>query len=114
MTPAGFTITKTTVTAKSRTLSATWTMTPREKIKPKFCYEQGHPAGYTDDLGIIADRNQWTPAKPSGWWSAIDRQDYFEMEAWCNENLKGRFQIGMYHIIISAEEDVAWFLLRWG
>lgn len=89
-------------------------MTAKKKIKPKFTHERGHPAGYTDDLGIIADKNQWVEYRPSGWRSTIDPQDYMEMRKWCEQNLEsGTWYTGIYYIFLKREEDVAWFMLRW-
>jgi hypothetical protein len=62
----------------------------REKIKPKFTYRRGHPAGYTDDLGIIADRNQWVDAVTGGYHSEVDPQDYQEIREWCDSESKAR------------------------
>lgn len=85
----------------------------RPRIKLDFHYQQGHPAGYTDDLGIIADQDQWVEEQPSGWRSQIDPRDAVEMFKWCENNLKGRWYPGVNHIVISDERDVNWFLLRW-
>jgi hypothetical protein len=87
---------------------------PMSKIKPSFTYRRGNPAGYTDDLGIIADCNQWVEAQTPGWISDIDPQDFMAMREWCEQNLKdGTWGIGVYYIILQNEEDVAWFMLRW-
>jgi len=53
-----------------------WVQFKRKRVVPKFVWRTGHAAGYTDDLGIIADRNQWMDAEISGWISDIDPQDY--------------------------------------
>lgn len=91
-----------------------WVTVKREKIKPQFHYQRGHPAGYTDDLGIIADRNQWVESQPRGWRSEIDPQDYMAIREWCEQNLKhGDWFTGVYYIFLKHEEDVAWFMLRW-
>ena len=34
-------------------------------------YRCGHPAGWTDDLGIIADKNQWVREELPGWYCYI-------------------------------------------
>ena len=87
------------------------------KIKhdvPKFRWRDGHPAGYTDDLGIIADRNQWVDAVSSGWVSNIQLHQVEPIREWCTQNLKhGCWQVGFYSIFLKNEKDVAWFLLRW-
>lgn len=91
-----------------------WVTVKREKIKPNFSYQRGHPAGYTDDLGIIADRNQWVEEQPRGWRSEIDPQDYMAIREWCEQNLKhGDWFTGAYYIFLKYEEDVSWFMLRW-
>ena len=109
-----FDIISTQVNAPIRQLKARWVPMQREKIKPNFTYERGHPAGYTDDLGIIADKNQWVGYRPSGWRSEIDPQDYQGMREWCQQNLKhGTWFTGCYYVFIEHEEDVAWFMLRW-
>ena len=87
---------------------------PKEKIKPHFTYDCGNPAGYTDDLGIIADRNQWVEAQRRGWRSEVDPQDYQGIREWCEHNLKhGTWYTGVYYIFIEREEDMSWFMLRW-
>lgn len=87
---------------------------PKKNIKPDFTYRRGHPAGYTDDLGIIADKNQWVGEQRAGWVSDIDPQDYMGMREWCEQNLEhGTWFTGIYSIFIEREKDVAWFLLRW-
>jgi len=87
---------------------------PKEKIKPDFTYRRGHPEGWTDDLGIIADRNQWVEEQREGWVSDIDPQDYMKMREWCEQYLEhGTWFTGIYYIFIEHEKDVAWFLLRW-
>ena len=85
-----------------------------KRVVPEFVWRNGHPAGYTDDLGIIADRNQWVDAEIPGWISNIDPQDYVPMREWCEQNLRnGGWWTGVFYIILQREEDVAWFLLRW-
>lgn len=87
---------------------------PKEKIKPDFTYRRGHPAGYTDDLGIIADRNQWVTEVTGGYYSEVDPQEYFAMREWCEQKFKhGDWCTGVYYVILQREEDVSWFLLRW-
>ena len=88
------------------------------KVVPKFVWRDWRPAGYTDDFGIIADRNQWVEAVSPGWISDIEPQEYTAMREWCEQNLKhGDWCTGVYYsvyyIILQNDEDVAWFLLRW-
>jgi hypothetical protein len=88
------------------------------KIKPNFYYEPGHPSGYTDDLGIMADRNQYVPSQARGWKSRIDSSDYRDIHAWCEKHLTpGTWYTGSIYppyIFIQKQKDVAWFMLRWG
>jgi hypothetical protein len=91
-----------------------WIPIYKTRIKPNFTYRRGHPAGYTDDLGIIADRNQWVEAVTGGYHSTVDPQDYTEMYQWCTQNLRHNdWCMGVYYVILQREEDVAWFMLRW-
>ena len=114
MTDIKFDVEKIQVNAPVRVTKVKWVPLQREKTKLNFTYERGNPAGYTDDLGIIADRNQWVEARPSGWRSEVDPQDYQGMREWCQQNLKhGTWYTGVYYIFIEHEEDVAWFMLRW-
>ena len=83
-------------------------------VVPKFTWRDWRPAGYTDDLGIIADRNQWVQEVTPGWVSDIDPQDYMAIREWCEQTLThGDWATGVYYIILQNEKDVAWFLLRW-
>ena len=85
-----------------------------KRIVPKFVWRDWRPAGYTDDLGIIADRNQWVEEETPGWISNIDPQDYIPMREWCEQHLKhSDWCTGVYYIILQREEDVSWFMLRW-
>lgn len=109
-----FDIISTQVNAPVRQLKARWVPVQREKIKPHFTYQRGHPAGYTDDLGIIADRNQYVEEQLPGWRSQLDPQDYLEVREWCEQNLDhGTWYTGIYYIVLSNEKDVSWFMLRW-
>ena len=91
-----------------------WMPVKGRKVKLNFVYRQGHPAGYTDDLGIIADKNQWVEEERQGWLSHVDPQEYHAMREWCEQHFThGSWYTGIYHIFIENEEDVAWFLLRW-
>lgn len=91
-----------------------WVPLVRQKIKPEFHYQQGHPGGYTDDLGIIADTNQYVREELPGWRSEVDPQDYYAMRQWCEQNLEhGTWYTGVYYLVLSKEKDVSWFMLRW-
>ena len=75
-------------------------------------YRSGHPSGYTDDLGIIADRNQWVPGEMPGWYVKVPRSSKAHVVDWLREN-------GMEHspwpggIVIHGEHDKMLFDLRW-
>ena len=91
-----------------------WKWAQLKRVAPKFTWHDWRPAGYTDDLGIIADRNQWVPEVIGGYCSDIDPQEYTAIREWCEQNLKhGDWCTGAYYIILQREEDVAWFMLRW-
>ncbi len=84
------------------------------RVAPKFVWRNGHPAGYTDDLGIIADKNQWVESVRTGWVSDIDPQDYHAMREWCEQHFtQGAWYTGPYYVFLENEKDVAWFMLRW-
>lgn len=109
-----FDIEQITVNVPIRQLKARWVSTmPREKVKPEFHYRHWVPAGYTDDLGIIADRNQWVEEQVPGWYSSIDPQDYNDIRDWCEKNLEEyAWKLSPYQLILRREEDVSWFMLR--
>ena len=91
-----------------------WKWAQLKRVVPKFTWNDWRPAGYTDDLGIIADRNQWVEEVIGGYSSDVDPQEYTDMREWCEKNLNhGDWCTGAYYIILQREEDVAWFLLRW-
>ena len=78
-----------------------WMPLKREKIKPQFIYQPGHPGG-------------WIDGRQEGWYSDVDPQDYHGMREWCQKNLKnGTWYTGIYYIFLKRKEDVAWFMLRW-
>jgi hypothetical protein len=104
-----------TISQKKITINASYGRWAQiKRVVPKFVWRDWRPAGYTDDLGIIADRNQWVEEVTPGWISDIDPQEYMAMHEWCEQNLKhGDWCTGVYYIILQREEDVAWFMLRW-
>lgn len=78
-------------------------------------YRQGHPAGYTDDLGIIADRNQWVEEELTGWYCFMPYvKDVTDIKQWCEKNLADfwRFHKGMLYIY--NDNDATLFNLTWG
>jgi hypothetical protein len=90
---------------------------PYARVVPKFTWRNGHPAGYTDDLGIIADyRNQWVEEEMCGWHSLIDLREYHAIREWCEQTLTPDswcINRQCHYIILQNNEDVAWFILRW-
>jgi hypothetical protein len=79
----------------------------------------GHPAGYTDDLGIIADKDEWVQEQLPGWYIRFIPEMAFEINAWCKENLQSHWKListGKWlgrTLFISDEKDLSWFLLKW-
>lgn len=93
------------------------------EIKLKFEYDPGHPAGYVDDLGIMADSNQWTPERLPGWY-AYARDYTFNIQRsiidWCKQSLKeDSWHVktsqtgGHIEVYIQNEKDYIMFVLRW-
>ena len=80
-------------------------------------YERGNPAGWTDDLGIIADRNQWVSERLPGWYTRIHHSQAMEIHDWCEKNLQGywklRAGIPERELYMGSEKDVTLFTLRW-
>lgn len=78
-------------------------------------YCEGHPAGYTDDLGIIADRNQWVEEEFPGWYCWIPRADDLALiRKWCMEYPKGLWYLKRSVLYLADEEDATLFRLVWG
>ncbi len=84
-----------------------------ERIVPDFRYAHGHPSGYTDDLGIIADHNQWVDEVWPGYYSLINPAREAEYREWCETNAKHTYEVKRNSIYFSSEKDVTWFMLRW-
>jgi len=78
----------------------------------EMVYRPYRSEGYTDDLGIIADRNQWVPEQPEGWHIRIDRTKWYEIREWLDEN-------GIMHetyfsnIVLHRRKDAMLFEMRW-
>jgi hypothetical protein len=87
------------------------------KMKIEIRYERGHPEGYTDDLGIIADRNQWVRERLGGWYTWIHHSQIIEVYDWCDANLQGYWKlaagVNKRELYISEEKDVTLFSLKW-
>jgi hypothetical protein len=76
-------------------------------------YREYRPAGYTDDLGIIADRNQWVKEQPEGWHIFVRVKEWYDIRDWLVDN--NIDYINYYSsIVLFNESDVTMFLLRWG
>ena len=77
------------------------------------------PSGYTDDLGIIADKNQWINQQDEGWYAEFVLTMMNDVYKWCDANIKKTWHItqptGNYKatIFIEDERDAAWFTLKW-
>lgn len=86
-------------------------------MKIEIRYERGNPAGYTDDLGIIADRNQWVNERLPGWYTRVHHSRAMEVYDWCEQNLQGYWQfaagIPERELYMGDEKDVTLFSLRW-
>ena len=79
-------------------------------------YSRGHPSGYTDDLGIIADRNQWVKAEPPGWYVGLSDNPFFNHSVldWCKDNLDGQWQcVDVHKLWLANHDDATLFKMRW-
>lgn len=75
-------------------------------------YREYRPGGYTDDLGIIADRNRWLPEQPAGWHVFIKHYEWYEIREWMDNN-NIQYEPYFSSIILFKESDVVLFKLRW-
>lgn len=75
------------------------------------------PEGWTDDLGIISDKNRWVREQLPGWYVFIPYQKAEEVYHWCNHNLKHdwSYGAGVNHrkLYISSDKDFTWFSMKW-
>lgn len=76
-------------------------------------YRPYRPAGYTDDLGIIADKNQWIKEQPAGWYVFANVDIINPMIKWMHET-GINYKIANKWIIVPKDEDAAMVQLRWG
>jgi hypothetical protein len=82
--------------------------------KFNFKWQDWRPAGWSDDLGIIADRNTWVSERRPGWKSPIPPSMHIEVTDWCKKNLRpGSYIIGVYTVLLANDESLMWFKLRW-
>lgn len=81
-------------------------------------YYSGHPAGYTDDLGIIADENQWVAAEYAGWYcnsnGPIQVTSVSDIYQWCKNNIRNFWNLRGSSFYFEDEKDAMLFMLRWG
>lgn len=76
-------------------------------------YKPYRPASYTDDLGIIADRNQWVEEQPAGWYVFANVDIINPMIRWMRET-GVNYKIANKWIIVPTDGDAAMVKLRWG
>lgn len=83
-------------------------------------YRRGHPAGWTDDLGIIADRNQYISSELAGWYAlprdVVNLRDLKwvrTVRQWCDDNLTGYWNIDRAVVYINDDDDATLFRLTW-
>ena len=79
----------------------------------RLYWYEGNEAGWTDDLGIIADRNQRVPYRPQGWY-LVDHSR--EVHEWCVAKLSSYYILtnGRWpEYYIDDEQDVMLLKLRW-
>ena len=78
----------------------------------RLYWYNGNEEGWTDDLGIIADRNQWIKAQPAGWYLTGHND---EVHKWCLGNLKSYnfMWTNPFTCCIDNEDDITLFKLRW-
>ena len=76
-------------------------------------YREYRPSGYTDDLGIIADRNQWIPARAAGWHVMGDISIPDEVIEWLDENNILYLHPQRNRLVILYYDDATLFKMRW-
>lgn len=78
-------------------------------------YRQGHPAGWTDDLGIIADKNQWVREELPGWYCYIPvHKCTSDLQQWCSVQLRKPWSYRREMLWVSDKNDATLFNLTWG
>lgn len=75
-------------------------------------YRSYRPAGFTDDLGIIADRNQWLSEQHAGWYILTHHDDWYDILNWLTENNIDH-SASSSGLMLFNEKDVVLFKLRW-
>jgi hypothetical protein len=76
----------------------------------EFGYLPYRPAGYTDDLGIIAEVNQWAPAQTSGWYFRVTSGND-QVRSWLDDN-EIRYTYEGWKLIIHTRNHAMMFKLR--
>jgi hypothetical protein len=75
-------------------------------------YRPYRPEGYTDDLGIISDRNQWIPEQPEGWYFWPELREWGQIRDWMEKH-SIEWDICQSNVVIRKEKDAALFMMRW-
>ena len=75
-------------------------------------YRPYRPEGFTDDLGIIADRNQWIPQQHAGWYILTNSDDWFNILNWLTENNIDH-SVSTNGIMMFNQKDAVLFKLLW-
>lgn len=81
---------------------------------------QGHPSGWTHDLGVVSAENRWVSAVPSGWYARL-KQPYMneltfdadEISVWCQENLRYHWEVTRFHVYMAHPDDARTFKEFW-
>lgn len=77
-------------------------------------FRSGHPAGYTDDLGILADENRWVREEYPGWYVYLDYYDRAKILSWCQDTLTSAWDLRGGLLWMSAKSDATLFTMTWG
>lgn len=79
-------------------------------------YREYRPSGFTDDLGIIADRNQWVDAQLPGWYVRVNGNGLGDVLAWLEDNGLDyqRYRDDRRMLILADHDAVIAMTLRWG
>lgn len=79
----------------------------------KIEWRDYRPEGWTDDLGIIADRNQWVRPMPGGWHVSVKlKNDWFLIIDWLKDN-NISYELYYENIVLTRDEDLVLYQLRW-
>lgn len=82
----------------------------------EFVYEKGYSGGWSDDLGIIADRNVFIPPQRPGWYWRKPWKVTAEMYDWLRANLGDgpgmTWDVTYDYVRIAIEEYAVMFALR--